>query len=342
MNSNIQKKKKKLDLAEGCLKKANDLSGLLLLYTATGNAKGIENLGKVAIEKGENNISFICYLLTGKVEEIVKLLSGSGRVAEAAFFSRTYNPSKVPEIVHQWRKMLGSKHRKLADSLADPGTYPNLFTPRYLQAMLSERESIEGNEINLHTIVSEAEKRLAKDRTTKINSQTYPEQPNSLDRDIISEVFGESDEGGEYFEETLEDQELDQELDQETLDEQELEQEIEQEIEQVQELEEELEQEIEQQPKQEQDLELEEELEQDLDLEQELEHSEVSNENNNLNSMMSSHQEDTQSIPGSENFSMDNNTAGTNSVKGDDLDISSFGANEDEQQLDTDDENFDF
>jgi coatomer subunit beta' len=35
-------------LAEECLNKANDFSGLLLLYTASGNADGIEKLARSA------------------------------------------------------------------------------------------------------------------------------------------------------------------------------------------------------------------------------------------------------------------------------------------------------
>jgi len=37
-------------LAEECLKKAKDLSGLLLLYTASGNAKAIKELAETAGE----------------------------------------------------------------------------------------------------------------------------------------------------------------------------------------------------------------------------------------------------------------------------------------------------
>ncbi len=41
---------------------------------------------------GKHNIAFVSYLLSGKLEECVELLKLSGRVPEAAFFSRTYLP----------------------------------------------------------------------------------------------------------------------------------------------------------------------------------------------------------------------------------------------------------
>ena len=41
--------------------------------------------------------------------------------------ARTYAPSKIPEILHQWKKNLGQRYRKLADSLADPTQFANLF-----------------------------------------------------------------------------------------------------------------------------------------------------------------------------------------------------------------------
>jgi hypothetical protein len=40
----------KLGLAEECLERANDLSGLLLLHTSSGNAKGMRNVADLARE----------------------------------------------------------------------------------------------------------------------------------------------------------------------------------------------------------------------------------------------------------------------------------------------------
>lgn len=79
------------DLAEKSFNSAEDLSGLLLLHTSTGNAEGLLNLAKVATEKGRNNIAFIAYFLLRRLEDCVELLCSTGRIPEAAFFARTYH-----------------------------------------------------------------------------------------------------------------------------------------------------------------------------------------------------------------------------------------------------------
>ncbi|KAJ7540716.1 hypothetical protein O6H91_10G027900 [Diphasiastrum complanatum] len=117
----------KLDLAEECLSHATDLSGLLLLYSAQGDADGLEKLAALAREQGKNNVSFLCLFLLGKLEDCIQLLVDSNRIPEAAFMARTYLPSKVSEIVALWRNDLKKINQKAAESLADPQEYPNLF-----------------------------------------------------------------------------------------------------------------------------------------------------------------------------------------------------------------------
>ncbi|KAJ8539274.1 hypothetical protein K7X08_013526 [Anisodus acutangulus] len=117
----------RLEMAEECLKHANDLSGLLLLYSSLGDAEGITELSSFAKEHGKNNVAFLCMFLLGKVEECIQLLVDSNRIPEAAFMARSYLPSKVPEIVSIWRKDLSKVNQKAAEALADPEEYPNLF-----------------------------------------------------------------------------------------------------------------------------------------------------------------------------------------------------------------------
>ncbi|KAJ7569395.1 hypothetical protein O6H91_01G111000 [Diphasiastrum complanatum] len=117
----------KLALAEECLGHAADLSGLLLLYSAQGDAEGLEKLATSAREQGKHNVSFLCLFLLGKLEECIQLLVDSNRIPEAAFMARTYLPSKVSEIVLLWRNDLKKINQKAAESLADPEEYPNLF-----------------------------------------------------------------------------------------------------------------------------------------------------------------------------------------------------------------------
>ncbi|XP_075100485.1 coatomer subunit beta'-1 isoform X2 [Nicotiana tabacum] len=116
-----------LEMAEECLKHANDLSGLLLLYSSLGDAEGITKLASFAKEHGKNNVAFLCLFLLGKVDECVQLLVDSNRIPEAAFMARSYLPSKVSEIVAIWKKDLNKVNQKAAEALADPEEYPNLF-----------------------------------------------------------------------------------------------------------------------------------------------------------------------------------------------------------------------
>ncbi|XP_024979157.1 coatomer subunit beta'-1-like [Cynara cardunculus var. scolymus] len=116
-----------LDMAEDCLKHANDLSGLLLLYSSLGDAEEIAKLASLAKENGKNNVAFACLFMLGKLEDCLQLLVDSNRIPEAALMARSYLPSKVSEIVAIWRKDLNKVNQKAADSLADPEEYPNMF-----------------------------------------------------------------------------------------------------------------------------------------------------------------------------------------------------------------------
>uniref|UniRef100_A0A2P2MUM6 Coatomer beta subunit n=1 Tax=Rhizophora mucronata TaxID=61149 RepID=A0A2P2MUM6_RHIMU len=117
----------KLELAEECMKRAMDFSGLLLLYSSLGDAEGISGLASLAKEQGKNNVAFLCMFMLGKLEECLQLLVESNRIPEAALMARSYLPSKVSEIVAIWRKDLSKINPKAAESLADPEEYANLF-----------------------------------------------------------------------------------------------------------------------------------------------------------------------------------------------------------------------
>ncbi|XP_024973461.1 coatomer subunit beta'-2-like [Cynara cardunculus var. scolymus] len=116
-----------LGMAEDCLKHANDLSGLLLLYSSLGDAEEIAKLASLAKESGKNNVAFVCLFMLGKLEDCLQLLVDSNRIPEAALMARSYLPSKVSEIVALWRKDLNKVNQKAAESLADPEEYPNMF-----------------------------------------------------------------------------------------------------------------------------------------------------------------------------------------------------------------------
>lgn len=85
-------------MAEHCLKSGKDLSGLLLLYSARGSVDGMRTLTGEALEGGKNNVAFLARFLLGDLPGCVDLLIASGRTPEAAFFARTYLPSRVSEV----------------------------------------------------------------------------------------------------------------------------------------------------------------------------------------------------------------------------------------------------
>ncbi|KAJ3254213.1 Coatomer subunit beta' [Boothiomyces macroporosus] len=128
-------------LALEAWKKASDLESVMLIYQTSGNEAGLKELAQTAESKGETNIAFSCYLLVGDVKSCLRLLVNTNRIPEAAFFARTYCPSKVTEVVSKWKATLEQQgKKKAAEALADPKAYPNLF-PDYEYGVQTERTS---------------------------------------------------------------------------------------------------------------------------------------------------------------------------------------------------------
>jgi coatomer subunit beta' len=158
-------------LAEQCLLSGQDYSGLLLLYTSTGDRKGIEELAAVTREGRKNNVAFLCLFLLHKLEECIDLLVETNRLPEAALFARTYLPSHVTRVVELWRADLKKANLdKVADALADPNEYENLF-PRFDVAKLAEASFWKSKE----TIVPAAEYVNVRD---KLNGDVLDELQN--------------------------------------------------------------------------------------------------------------------------------------------------------------------
>ena len=82
-------------LALECLHHAHDFGGLLLLATSAGDAGTVDKLTQLSTSEGHNNIAFMANFLLGRTEECLQILINTGRLSEAAFFSRTYLPSQV-------------------------------------------------------------------------------------------------------------------------------------------------------------------------------------------------------------------------------------------------------
>ena len=116
-----------LELCEAASIASNDFSGLLLLYSATGNLTGMERLAKLAAEGGKTNVAFMCYFLTSNVEACADLLIATNRLPEAAFFVRTYLPSRIDEVVELWKKDLAKVSESASEALAAPSSNKNMF-----------------------------------------------------------------------------------------------------------------------------------------------------------------------------------------------------------------------
>lgn len=136
--ASLATQKGKLCLAQECLHQAQDFGGLLLLATSTGNANMIQKLGVDADETGKNNISFLSNFILGDLDKCLDILIKTDRIPEAAFFARTYAPSKISFIVKLWKEKLSTVSKKAGQSLADPEQYENLF-PGYREALKVEQ-----------------------------------------------------------------------------------------------------------------------------------------------------------------------------------------------------------
>jgi len=125
--ADVASSKNNMSLVKECMQKANDLSGLLLLSTASGDAQLLEVVGAAGSAQGHHNLAFLSAFLRSDVERCLEILIETNRLPEAAFFARTYLPSQMSRIVELWREKLGKVNEKAGQSLADPAQYTNLF-----------------------------------------------------------------------------------------------------------------------------------------------------------------------------------------------------------------------
>ncbi|XP_071805728.1 coatomer subunit beta'-like [Asterias amurensis] len=162
-------------LAQECLHRAQDFGGLLLLASCSGDGEMVSKLADTANEKDKNNVGFLAYFMQGKIEECLALLCKSGRYPEAAFFARTYMPSKISEIVTSWKESLGKVNRKAAEALADPTQYENLF--------VGLKEAFTGEQY-LKTVKK------------TYPASAYPDVPSTSERNVLEEMEAALESGG--------------------------------------------------------------------------------------------------------------------------------------------------
>ncbi|CAH0558281.1 unnamed protein product [Brassicogethes aeneus] len=157
-----------LELAKECMKKAQDYGGLLLLSTSSGDAELVKSLGESCQAEGKNNLSFLSFFMLGDLDKCLDILVSTGRLPEAAFFARSYMPSKISEVVQMWREKLSETNEKAGQSLADPNDYENLF-PGLQEAI-------------------EAEKHFKRTNRAVLASKAMSVKPN-LERNLLEEAL---------------------------------------------------------------------------------------------------------------------------------------------------------
>ncbi|CDI98753.1 Coatomer subunit beta [Echinococcus multilocularis] len=158
-------------LAQECFAKTQDYASFLLIATSRGDIDMMQKLASDASAAQVDNLAFLAYFLLGNLEACFELLLKSEKYPEAAFFARTYMPSKVPDAVEKWRKWLEVSHPKAAEALANPSQYPNLFP--HWEGCLA------------------AEKWLAEDHKKRRNlpATAYPQQTPLWERKIAEEML---------------------------------------------------------------------------------------------------------------------------------------------------------
>lgn len=95
-----------IPLAEECGLAARDLGALLLIYSSSGNEKGMLNVAQMASEDGVDNIAFLAYHSIGRVQDCMALLQKGGRGLEAECMRLVYgeeskgaDSSEQPQVV---------------------------------------------------------------------------------------------------------------------------------------------------------------------------------------------------------------------------------------------------
>jgi len=163
-------------LARRCFTEARDLGALFLLQTACGDAAQLQETAKMAAAGGIANIAVLCYLLLNDRRAALDVLVKAGRLPEASFFARTYCPSGLPEVVKSWKADLAQVNQAVADSLANPEEYPDLF-PDYDLTLKAEK-----------AFQARLEKRPPP-------ASAYAEEKEWLDMDVMEEIKRLSPEG---------------------------------------------------------------------------------------------------------------------------------------------------
>lgn len=179
----------KYELAEECFKHAKDLSGLFLLYQAIGDYEHMSQLAKLAIEEGFTNLAFTCYLQTRQLDKCVDLLVSKERFSEASIFAKTYCPIELPSIVSKWKESISKGGwKKIAEAIAVPTENEerfedlagSAFLQKKLDALYGSWAENDGNLIEKFAMWLEMGKKNLVDEIRKTNPN-IPKFSNQVD-----------------------------------------------------------------------------------------------------------------------------------------------------------------
>ncbi|KAL8272624.1 hypothetical protein Esti_003412 [Eimeria stiedai] len=97
-------KKGLFSLAAAAFWECKDYASLLLLYSSSGDAERMRQLGAAAAAAQQQQIALVCFLLSHQLGDCVDLLLAGGKGPEASLFARTYCPSALEKAVTAWRE----------------------------------------------------------------------------------------------------------------------------------------------------------------------------------------------------------------------------------------------
>ncbi len=98
----------------------------------------MQKLASSGGDAGKNNVSFLSNFVLGNLHECLQILISTNRLAEAAFFCRTYVPSELKNVLPLWKEQVAKVSEKASKSLADPSEYGNLF-PKFEESLEAEK-----------------------------------------------------------------------------------------------------------------------------------------------------------------------------------------------------------
>ncbi len=182
------------ELCEAASLASNDYAGLLLMYSAIGNHAGMEELANSAQADGKTNIAFSAYFLTGNVEACADILIATNRLPEAAFFARTYLPSRVDEIVALWKADLAEVSESASEALISPSmdkaSFPDFDVAVQVEQMfIAQRASTKESGIpGTDYLSAKADLDLDLIELVKSNNQpSEPVAPPPVEAEVTSE-----------------------------------------------------------------------------------------------------------------------------------------------------------